>query len=54
MYGVLKQKVALNTVTGPDGQLALDDTAWGFGANVGLLWEPGPRTPGSASPGTRR
>jgi long-chain fatty acid transport protein len=42
MYGVLKQKVAINSITAADGQLALDDTAWGVGANVGLLWEPGP------------
>ena len=44
MYGVLGQKVAINSITAPDGQLALDDTAWGFGANLGLLWEPGPGT----------
>jgi long-chain fatty acid transport protein len=44
MYGVLVQKVGINSVTGPDGQLALDDRAWGFGANVGVLWEPAPGT----------
>jgi long-chain fatty acid transport protein len=40
MYGIFGAKVAINTRTPPDGQLALDDTAWGFGANVGILWEP--------------
>jgi len=44
MYGVLGQKVAINSIVGPDGQMALDDTAWGLGANLGLLWEPGPTT----------
>jgi long-chain fatty acid transport protein len=44
MYGVLKDQVAINTATAADGQLKLDDTAWGFGANVGLLYEPVPGT----------
>jgi long-chain fatty acid transport protein len=40
MYGVLGQKVAINSLSGDDGELSLDDTTWGVGANVGLLWEP--------------
>jgi long-chain fatty acid transport protein len=44
MYGVLGQEVAINGVTAPDGALALDDTAWGVGANVGILWAPRPST----------
>jgi long-chain fatty acid transport protein len=44
MYGILDQKVALNTATGADGGLALDATAWGIGANVGVLWEPSKAT----------
>jgi long-chain fatty acid transport protein len=40
MYGKLGQKIAINERGGADGQLSLDDSAWGFGANVGVLWEP--------------
>ena len=40
MYGVLKEKIALNSSGGADGQLSLEDTAFGFGGNVGVLWEP--------------
>jgi len=39
MYGKLKNEVAVNNIIGPDGSLALDDNTWGFGANVGLLYE---------------
>jgi long-chain fatty acid transport protein len=39
MYGKLKNVVAVNNILGPDGSLSLDDNAWGFGANVGLLYE---------------
>ena len=42
MYGIFETKVAINNIIGSDGQLALDDKAWGFGANVGLLYEVGP------------
>ena len=41
MYGIFENKVAINNVIGPDGSLSLDDNAWGFGANVGLLYEMG-------------
>ena len=39
MYGKLKNEVAVNNIIGPDGSLSLDDKAWGFGANVGVLYE---------------
>jgi long-chain fatty acid transport protein len=39
MYGKLRNEVAVNNLVGPDGSLTLDDSAWGFGANVGLLYE---------------
>ncbi len=39
MYGKFDNKVAVNNILGPDGRLTLDDNAWGFGANVGLLYE---------------
>ncbi len=39
MYGKLKNVVAINNIIGPDGSLSLDDNTWGFGANLGLLYE---------------
>ena len=40
MYGVFDQKAAVrNVIQQTDGQLALDDETWGFGANIGLLIE---------------
>ena len=39
MYGKFKNKVAVNNIIGPDGSLSLDDNTWGFGANLGLLYE---------------
>jgi long-subunit fatty acid transport protein len=39
MYGVYKNKVAINNVGYPDGQLKLDDNSWGWGGNLGLLCE---------------
>ena len=39
MYGKLDNKVAVNSIVGGDGSLALDDTTWGAGANLGLLYE---------------
>ena len=39
MYGKLKNVVAVNNIVGADGSLTLDDNAWGFGANLGLLYE---------------
>ena len=39
MYGKLKNEVAVNNIVGADGRLTLDNNAWGFGANVGVLYE---------------
>ena len=46
MYGKLKQQVAVNNVLEslPDGQLKVDDSNWGWGVNLGLLYEVDPRT----------
>ena len=40
MYGVFSQQAAVNNLIQPDGQLKIDDEAWGFGANAGVLVEP--------------
>jgi len=41
MYGIFKNKVAINNVdpTYGDGQLKMDDNTWGWGVNLGLLYE---------------
>ena len=41
MYGILKDKVAVNNIAPSvrDGRLELDDTAWGLGFNIGLLYQ---------------
>jgi len=39
MYGKLENKVAVNNITSGDGSLTLDDTTWGAGVNLGLLYE---------------
>jgi len=41
MYGIYKNKVAINNVDPAygDGQLKLDDNDWGWGGNLGLLYE---------------
>lgn len=41
MYGTYKNQVAINNVDPAygDGRLKLDDSAWGWGANLGLLYE---------------
>jgi long-chain fatty acid transport protein len=46
MYGIYKNEVAINNVDPRfgDGQLKLDDTDWGWGANLGLLYEVDDRT----------
>src|SRR5262245_16610321 len=44
MYGKLEDEVAINNVTAPDGKLHLDDSTWGVGVNLGLLWELDART----------
>ena len=45
-YGIFDTKVAINNVNPllDDGSLALDDTVWGFGGNIGFLFEPNDRT----------
>lgn len=42
MYGILRSEVAINTLVPglPDGELKLDNRKWGWGANLGLLYEP--------------
>ena len=44
MYGMLQSQVAVNNMTGPDGQLKVDSHKWGYGANLGLLYEPSKTT----------
>jgi long-chain fatty acid transport protein len=45
MYGKLENQVAINNIgAAPDGQLKLDDSTWGLGVNLGLLYEVDPRT----------
>ena len=55
VYGIFEQKVAINNVVpnAPDGRLELDDRSWGFGGNLGLLYEVTPATR-VASRGLRR
>ena len=46
VYGVFKQQVAINNLlpSAADGRLEVDDKSWGFGANLGLLYEVDPGT----------
>ena len=46
MYGDTKTQVAINNILPAfgDGQLTLKDSVWGWGANLGLLYEVGPGT----------
>ncbi len=50
MYGILKDSVAINNrpfgalPDVADGKLELDDNRWGFGANLGVLYELSPAT----------
>jgi len=41
MYASLEQETAINNVGEglPDGELKIEDNTWGFGANLGLLYE---------------
>jgi long-chain fatty acid transport protein len=41
MYGILKNQVAVNNVApgAGDGRLELEDTTWGLGFNIGLLYQ---------------
>lgn len=39
-YGMLKSRIAVNRAgAGPDGSLELEDEDWGFGLNLGLMYE---------------
>jgi long-chain fatty acid transport protein len=40
MYGKLREQVAVNNITGPDGRLVLNTHEWGWGVNAGVLYEP--------------
>ena len=46
MYGIYENNVAINNVDPRvgDGQLKLDDNTWGWGVNLGLLYEIDERT----------
>lgn len=46
VYGIFDQKVAINNVlpSVADGQLELNDKTWGFGGNLGLLYDVTPST----------
>jgi long-chain fatty acid transport protein len=46
MYGKYENQVAINNINPAfgDGQLKLDDNAWGWGVNLGLLYEIDART----------
>jgi len=46
VYGIFDQKVAINNVvpSAADGQLELNDKTWGFGGNLGLLYQATPST----------
>ncbi|HXX29870.1 MAG TPA: outer membrane protein transport protein [Myxococcaceae bacterium] len=46
MYGYLKQTVAIQNLEprATDGSLAISSTSWGFGGNVGILYEFSPAT----------
>jgi len=44
MYGYLDSEMAVNNVVGPDGQMTLKDSTWGFGANAGVLIQASEKT----------
>lgn len=46
MYGIYENKVAINNVLSGfgDGRLKLDDETWGYGVNLGVLYEFDART----------
>jgi long-chain fatty acid transport protein len=39
MYGIFDVDAAINRLAPGDGKLNYDDDAWGFGANLGILYE---------------
>jgi long-chain fatty acid transport protein len=44
MYGYLDSDMAVNNTIGPDGQMTLKDSTWGFGANAGVLIQASEQT----------
>lgn len=49
MYGMMETELAidnapLDLTSRADGQLKYDDTTWGFGGNIGLIFEPNENT----------
>jgi long-chain fatty acid transport protein len=44
MYGYLNYEAAVNNTIGPDGQMILKDSTWGYGANVGVLFQASEQT----------
>ena len=44
MYGYFDSELAVNNVVGPDGQMTLKNSTWGFGANVGALIQASEKT----------
>ena len=44
MYGMTETKVAVNNITGADGSLKVKDEEWGWGGNLGLMYQISPAT----------
>jgi long-chain fatty acid transport protein len=44
MYGISEIKVAVNNITGPDGSLKVEDEEWGWGGNLGVMYQISPTT----------
>ena len=44
MYGYANAHIAVNNIIGPDGQMRLIDSTWGFGADVGVLIQVSEKT----------
>ena len=40
MYGLMSIKKAVHTLTADDGRMELQDSTWGFGADIGLMFTP--------------
>ena len=39
MYGHLNSETAINNIVGADGKLTMNDNTWGWGGNLGVLYE---------------
>ncbi len=44
MYGHLNSETAINNIVGTDGKLTMNDNTWGWGGNLGVLYEATPDT----------